>query len=70
MTGLLFEILEIEVKVGHDGGSGFAYSQDVLDDGGTMGKISWDTKGVRPNKPDDTLPRARYRYRRLSESLA
>ena len=70
MTGLLFEILEIEVKVGHDGGSGFAYSQDVLDDGGTVRRISRDGKGVRQNKPDDALPRARYRYRSLSESLA
>ena len=49
MTGLLSEILEIEVKVGHDGGSGFAYGQDVLDDGGTMRRISWDWKGVRQN---------------------
>ena len=32
MTGLLSEVLEIEVEIGHDGGSGFAFSRYVLDD--------------------------------------
>ena len=59
VTGLLSEVLEIEVKIGHDGRSGFAYSHDVLDDGGTMQRISCDRKEVRNNEPDDALTRAR-----------
>ena len=35
MTGLLVEIPEIEVEVGHDGRSRFADSHNVLNDGGT-----------------------------------
>ena len=61
MTGLLSEILEVEVEIGHDGGSGFTYSGDVLDDGGTMRRISRNRtrKEVWHNEPDDTFPRAR-----------
>ena len=36
---MLVEILEVEVEVGHDRGSGFAYSRNVLNDGGTGGKL-------------------------------
>jgi hypothetical protein len=59
-TGFLFDIPEIEVKVGHDGGSSIACGHDVLDDGGTGKKISSDRKEARKNKPDDAFPRARY----------
>ena len=67
MSSLLSEVLEIEVKVDHDGGSGFAFSRDVLDDGGTMRRISCDRKNVTNNEPDNTFPRARYHIRSPSE---
>ena len=35
VTGLFSEVLEVEVKIGHDGGFGFAFGLDVLDNGGT-----------------------------------
>ena len=35
VTCLLIDILGIEVKIGHDGRSSFAYTDNVLNNGGT-----------------------------------
>ena len=67
MTGFLVDIPEIKIKVGHDRGSSFAYSHDVLNDGGTGEKISSDRKEEWDNEPNDAFPRARYDNRSLSE---
>jgi hypothetical protein len=60
VTAFLVGISEIEVKVGHDGGSSIACGHNVLDDRGTGERISFDMKEARNNKPDDAFPRARY----------
>ena len=60
MTGLLSKVLEIEVKIGHDGRSHFAYGLDVLDDRGTKEKSAAAGKDVRKNEPDNAFTGARW----------
>ena len=49
MTGLLVEIPEVEVEIGHDGRSSFAYGRNVFNDGGAGEKLSSDNKQARKN---------------------
>ena len=65
MTGLLVEIPEVEVEIGHDGRSSFAYSRNVFNDGGAGEKLSSDNGQARTNKPDNAFPGARYDNQRM-----